>query len=354
MSLPSTSYREVIFHLTTQGKSAKQIHQELIETYGQDAPHYSTVTRWVNEHRRGRRDVTNRPSTGRPPEAILPSKIDAARRIVASDPKISCYALAPMLILSRATTKIILEQHLGLKKLLARWVPHSLTQAQRDARREWGQYFLDNYAGQWTRFKNRYVTMDETWVFFGSPPTRESCAEWRPAGSAAPEVPRLATDRRKLMAIVFWDSKGIVHLEWFKTSKHRPGVDKDYYESVIDRFFASAQKNRPQKVSQRILLHQDGAPCHWAPNVKRKMHQLRIEVMHHPPYSPDLAPSDYILFRDLKNFMKSAPTKSETEMQSKVASYFASKTQSYYERAIDKLREKAEAVIESNGCYLQE
>lgn len=31
-----------------------------------------------------------------------------------------------------------------------------------------------------------------------------------------------------------------------------------------------------------------------------KLHELRFEVLNHPPYSLDLAPSDFFLFLDLK------------------------------------------------------
>ena len=33
---------------------------------------------------------------------------------------------------------------------------------------------------------------------------------------------------------------------------------------------------------------------------KAKLHELHFELLPHPPYSPDLAPSDYWLFADLK------------------------------------------------------
>ncbi|XP_018340261.1 PREDICTED: uncharacterized protein LOC108747353 [Trachymyrmex septentrionalis] len=34
-----------------------------------------------------------------------------------------------------------------------------------------------------------------------------------------------------------------------------------------------------------------------------KLHELNFELLPHPPYSPDLAPSDYWLFADLKKML---------------------------------------------------
>ncbi|KOC61234.1 Histone-lysine N-methyltransferase SETMAR, partial [Habropoda laboriosa] len=34
-----------------------------------------------------------------------------------------------------------------------------------------------------------------------------------------------------------------------------------------------------------------------------KLHQLGMEVLSHPPYSPDLSPTDFQFFRSLGNFL---------------------------------------------------
>lgn len=35
-----------------------------------------------------------------------------------------------------------------------------------------------------------------------------------------------------------------------------------------------------------------------------KLHELGFELLSHPPYSPDLAPSDYLLFADLTTMLQ--------------------------------------------------
>ncbi|EGI62906.1 Mariner Mos1 transposase, partial [Acromyrmex echinatior] len=47
-----------------------------------------------------------------------------------------------------------------------------------------------------------------------------------------------------------------------------------------------------------ILLH-DNARSHIAASVKTYMETLNWEVLPHPPYSTDIAPSDYHLFRSM-------------------------------------------------------
>ena len=46
------------------------------------------------------------------------------------------------------------------------------------------------------------------------------------------------------------------------------------------------------------------------------MGKLRLEVLPHPPYSPDLAPSDYPLFGPMNKMLGGQKFASDTEVQS--------------------------------------
>ncbi len=50
------------------------------------------------------------------------------------------------------------------------------------------------------------------------------------------------------------------------------------------------------------LLHDNAAP-HTAKVTKETLESLGFRVLPHSPYSPDLAPSDFHLFRPLTRFM---------------------------------------------------
>ncbi|GFV54907.1 hypothetical protein TNCV_758571 [Trichonephila clavipes] len=48
------------------------------------------------------------------------------------------------------------------------------------------------------------------------------------------------------------------------------------------------------------MYHQDNAPSHTSAVVMTKIHELRFELLDHPPYSPYLAPSNFFLSSHLK------------------------------------------------------
>jgi histone-lysine N-methyltransferase SETMAR len=54
---------------------------------------------------------------------------------------------------------------------------------------------------------------------------------------------------------------------------------------------------------KKIIFHQDNAPAHKSVLAMGKLRDLHYELFEHPPYSPDLAPSDFYLFPKFKLFL---------------------------------------------------
>jgi hypothetical protein len=62
---------------------------------------------------------------------------------------------------------------------------------------------------------------------------------------------------------------------------------------VLDKFMKHLRIKRPEMVEQEWFLHWDYAPVHTAAIVKNWLAARAIQVLPHPPYSPDLAPADF-------------------------------------------------------------
>ena len=74
----------------------------------------------------------------------------------------------------------------------------------------------------------------------------------------------------------------------------------------------------------------------------------------HPPYSPDLAPTDYHLFRSLSNHLREKKFDDENDLKMDLVNFFAQKSQDFYERGILSLPARWRKVIDSNGAYIVE
>ena len=82
---------------------------------------------------------------------------------------------------------------------------------------------------------------------------------------------------------------------------------------------------------------------------RKKLTELSWEVLMHPPYSPDLAPSDYNFFRSLQNFLDGKKLTKKRAAENHVAKFFATKPQKFYTDGIMKLPEKCQKVKDNNG-----
>jgi len=65
-----------------------------------------------------------------------------------------------------------------------------------------------------------------------------------------------------------------------------------------------------------------------------KLRNLHYELLEHPPYSPDLASSDFCLFPELKLFLIGQRFSSNQEVIPAVEGYYADLTKNHYRDGI--------------------
>ncbi|KAG5326217.1 MOS1T transposase, partial [Pseudoatta argentina] len=105
-----------------------------------------------------------------------------------------------------------------------------------------------------------------------------------------------------------------------------------------------------QRHDKVILLHDNARP-HVAKPVKTYLETLKWEVLPHPLYSPDIAPSDFYLFRSMAHGLADRRFHSYEEAQKWIDSWIASKDMSFFRRGIHVLPERWSKVVESDGKY---
>ena len=72
----------------------------------------------------------------------------------------------------------------------------------------------------------------------------------------------------------------------------------------------------------------------------------------HPPYSPDLAPSNYHLFLSMTIYLAGEQLASREACQNRLSQFFVNRDKGFYEIGIMKLQSKWQQVVEQNGAYL--
>jgi histone-lysine N-methyltransferase SETMAR len=69
---------------------------------------------------------------------------------------------------------------------------------------------------------------------------------------------------------------------------------------VLGSFWKNLRLKRTAMTSQLWLFHWNNAPVHNAVVVSSWFVAHEVQWLIHPPYSPDLAPADFFLFRKVK------------------------------------------------------
>ena len=128
---------------------------------------------------------------------------------------------------------------------------------------------------------------------------------------------------------------------------------ESYIYDVIGAFEGrNCEKTTVNEV--KVHFHQDNAPCHKSITTMARSHELHFELLPHPPYPPDLAPSDYYLFADLKRMLQGKGFGTNEEVIVETEAYFEAKVKSFYKKIIKMLEKGWNECITLEGDYVDE
>ena len=120
-------YRFYIKTRTLLGIKAATIYAELTQVYGDDFISHSTVQKWSKSIHEGKMEIEDAPRYGRPKTEMTPENIEQVQRLIEEDPHSTYDDIQAETQLSRGTISRIIQDHLKMKKVTSRWVPHELT-----------------------------------------------------------------------------------------------------------------------------------------------------------------------------------------------------------------------------------
>ncbi|GFU99756.1 mariner Mos1 transposase [Trichonephila clavipes] len=145
------------------------------------------------------------------------------------------------------------------------------------------------------------------------------------------------------MATFFGDSHAVTSIDYLHEGKTITGA---YYSSLLDKLKAELAEKGPHLQNKKVLFQQDNATSHTSAVAMAKVHELRIELLDHPPYSPDLAPSNFFLFSHLKIGLGGHRFSSNEEAITLMNNYFAGKNVEYYLDGLQKWEHHWEKRVE--------
>ena len=131
-------------------------------------------------------------------------------------------------------------------------------------------------------------------------------------------------------------------------------INGERYRTQLIRLMRAIAEKRPEYATRHeaIIFHHDNARPLVAIPVKNYLENSEWEVLPHPSYRPDLAPSDYHLFQSMQNGLTGIRFTSEQGIKNWLNSFLAAKPAQFFWDGIHKLPERWEKVIASMGSTL--
>lgn len=152
------------------------------------------------------------------------------------------------------------------------------------------------------------------------------------------------------MATVFWDAEGILLIDYLQRGQTITG---QYYATLITQLRDSIKNRRKGNLSRGILLHQDNALVHKSLLASNAIHNAGFELMAHPPYSPDLAPSDFYLFPKLQECLRGNKFNSDEEVMAAVNKFFCNQNPEFFEKGITMLEHKWNKCLQVHDDHVE-
>jgi hypothetical protein len=106
----------------------------------------------------------------------------------------------------------------------------------------------------------------------------------------------------KIMLTIFWDVNGpiLVHFQ----EKGQTVTSARYSDMLVSRLKTVIRLECRGLLSKRVLLLRDNTRPRTAAHTVDTLHALKFEVLKHPPYSLEFAPSEFHLFGPMKEHLR--------------------------------------------------
>ncbi|CAH1960456.1 unnamed protein product [Acanthoscelides obtectus] len=258
MELKREHFRAIIYYnFQRQLLLQQECLAELLSVFGNEAPHQSTIFLWYAEFKRGRVSLSDDPRVGAPKTAVAQENVDAVRKLIIED------------------------RHVTYREIEAV---------------NWCQKTLDRFNSGNSKYVYSIVSGDESWIYCHEPENKRQSAVWVFQGEEKPtKVIRSRSFSKKMVAT----KSG--HIATIPLNEQRT-VTADCYTTIcLPKVITELRKINPER---RIILHQDNASSHTAQKTRQYLTEENVELLDHPPYSPDLSPNDFCSFPKIKNRLR--------------------------------------------------
>jgi histone-lysine N-methyltransferase SETMAR len=209
----------IIKFLTKEDVIPSEIFTRLQAQFGDECLSQPRVFSWTKSFREGRDRVENEPHARRPRTSVNPENVLKIGELIRANRRITVLELSQEVGISVGSVEEIIHNELKVSRVSARWVPRLLSPEYRERRLVAVTQLLHRYERKGAEFLDSVVICDETCVHYFTPESKEQASNANTPILHPPKKWKAIFSSRKILTAVFWDSKGIIHLDFLTGKK---------------------------------------------------------------------------------------------------------------------------------------
>jgi len=313
-----------------------EIQRRMAAVYDENPPSYDMVSRWFHRFENGDFSFDDKERSGRPQELDL----DKLRKEVEDDPFLTTRDLSLTLNTHYSTVARGLKS-IGKVRKLGRFIPHQLTQRDKNRRADMAASLLTRH--RTFAWLDSIITGDEKYIQYDNNARR---AQWTDVGEEPLPFAKPGQHPKKIMLCIFWSVRGV---EYYELLDEGTTLDGQGYATQLRELKAEIESRRGK--SDKVVFQMDNARPHVSNVARSQLIQSGWEILPHPPYSPDLAPSDFHLFSDMQRAFEGKNFKNRADLEKQLAGYLSSKDAAFWRRGIESLPARWRKTVDADGDY---
>ena len=278
-----------------EGLHYEDIQKQLDIEFGQQAFKKSTIYKYLKKAKLGLPLVEECPYTGNRLDQQL---LITLQQEVDYTPYFSFRSLAYKLNSTPSLIYRYMTQQLHLVFKHTMWIPHDLEFEDKMKRKNLSLQLYQILQKCQTLGYHNIITGDQSWFLYNYAPE----GAWVLEDEEAPVFSKSKICIEKMMITIIWGVYGTYIIDDLPEGAH---YNSQYFiEHVLMPLEEKEKIIWPGRRERKIWLHLDNCRVHNSKVTTEEIESSIFKRTPHPPYSPDIAPSDFYLFGYIKGQLK--------------------------------------------------
>ena len=141
---------------------------------------------------------------------MVPETIAAVEKLPKEDGRVTYEVMQEKVGIGSTALKKFLHDHLEVRKVAACWVPHCLTEAQKEHGVNWCQFMIEKFDSGRSKHVYDIVTSVESWIYQFDPETKRQLSVWIFLREHPPQKFKRSRSVGKKMVASFFGKSGHV------------------------------------------------------------------------------------------------------------------------------------------------